>query len=118
MGIRMTGLTSGLDTEAIVESLMSAQKAKKTKIENKLTKSEWTKDIWKDLNTKLYSFYTKELTKFKTLDFRRKKSNYIKLKFSHTDKCPSNHINSLNKKITPENARLNTPTKSAQHRAS
>lgn len=76
MGIRMTGLTSGLDTEAIVESLMSAQKAKKTKIENKLTKSEWTKDIWKDLNTKLYSFYTKELTKFKT------QGNYITKKVS------------------------------------
>ncbi len=71
MAIRMTGLTSGLDTEAIVEGLVSAQKMKGTKVQNKLTKSEWTEEIWKGLNTKLYSFYTKELTKFKT------QGNYI-----------------------------------------
>ncbi len=66
MAIRMTGLTSGLDTESIVAALVSAQKMKGTKVQNKLTKSEWTEEIWKGLNTKLYSFYTKELTKFKT----------------------------------------------------
>lgn len=66
MAIRMTGLTSGLDTEAIVEALVSAQRTKTTKIENKLTKSEWTKEIWSDLNKKIYSLYTTELTKFKT----------------------------------------------------
>ena len=71
MAIRMTGLTSGLDTESIVEALVSAQKMKGTKVQNKLTKSEWTEEIWKGLNTKLYSFYTKELTKFKT------QGNYI-----------------------------------------
>lgn len=32
--------------------------------------------------------------------------------------CPPNHINSLNKKIIPENAGLNTPIGSAQHIAS
>lgn len=71
MAIRMTGLTSGLDTESIVAALVSAQKMKGTKVQNKLTKSEWSEEIWKGLNTKLYSFYTKELTKFKT------QGNYI-----------------------------------------
>lgn len=66
MAIRMTGLTSGLDTDTIIEALVSAQKMKVTKVENQLTKSEWTEDIWKDMNKKLYSFYTTELTKFKT----------------------------------------------------
>lgn len=66
MAIRMTGLTSGLDTDTIIEALVSAQKMKTTKVQNKLTKSEWTEEIWKDMNKKLYSFYTKELTKFKT----------------------------------------------------
>ena len=54
MAIRMTGINSGLDTDSIIEALVSAQKAKVTKVQNKLTKSEWTEDIWKDLNTKLY----------------------------------------------------------------
>ena len=58
MAIRMTGLTSGLDTESIVAALMEAQKSKKTKVENKKTKLEWTQTIWSGLNKKLYSFYT------------------------------------------------------------
>lgn len=66
MAIRMTGLTSGLDTDTIIQALVSAQKMKTTKVKNNLTKSEWTEEIWKDMNKKLYSFYTKELTKFKT----------------------------------------------------
>ena len=66
MPIRMTGINSGLDTDSIVQALVSAQSLKVTKVQNKLTKSEWTTDIWKDLNTKLYSLYTKQLTKFKT----------------------------------------------------
>ena len=35
MPIRMTGLISGLDTESIVNALMSAQRTKQTKVENK-----------------------------------------------------------------------------------
>ena len=66
MAIRMTGLTSGLDTDTIIEALVSAQKMKTTKVKNKLTKSEWSEEIWKDINKKMYSFYTTELTKFKT----------------------------------------------------
>lgn len=63
MAIRMTGLVSGLDTEAIIEELMSAQKTKTTKLENKITKLEWKQEKWKGLNTKIYSFYTGSLSK-------------------------------------------------------
>ena len=38
MPMRMTGLTSGLDTESIVNALMSAQRTKQTKVENKKQK--------------------------------------------------------------------------------
>lgn len=58
MPLRMTGMTSGLDTDSIVSALMEAQTTKKTKVENKKTKLEWTQNIWTDLNKKLYSFYT------------------------------------------------------------
>lgn len=63
--IRMTGLVSGLDTESIVKELMSAQRMKLTKIENKKTELEWKRDKWKELNTKVYSFYTGSLAKMK-----------------------------------------------------
>ena len=62
MGIRLSGLTSGMDTEAIVKQLMEAHSMKKTKVENKKTKLEWTQDKWKNLNTKLYSFYTDKVS--------------------------------------------------------
>ena len=65
MGIRMTGMISGLDTESIVAALMSAQKTKKTKIENKKQKLEWKQEIWSSLNTKLYSFYNTSLSKMR-----------------------------------------------------
>ena len=65
MPIRMTGLTSGLDTESIVASLMSAQRTKQTKVENKKQKLEWKQEIWKGLNTKIYGFYKDSLSKMK-----------------------------------------------------
>ena len=63
MAIRMSGLSSGLDTEAIVGSLMSAQSLKKTKLTQAKTKLEWTQTKWKELNTKLYKLYTEQVSK-------------------------------------------------------
>ena len=63
--IRMSGLASGLDTESIVAGLMSAQRFKATKIENKITKLQWKQDIWKTINSKVYSFYTGSLYNMK-----------------------------------------------------
>ena len=64
--IRMTGLNSGLDTDSIVQALMSAQRMKKTKVTSKKTKLEWKKDIWSEMNTKLYDFYKGSLNKIKS----------------------------------------------------
>ncbi len=65
MGIRTTGLISNLDTESIIKELMSVQTAKKTKIENNITKLEWKQEKWKDLNDKIYALYTDSLAKMK-----------------------------------------------------
>ena len=65
MQIRLSGMISGLDTDAIVKELMSAQSMKKTKIEQKKTKAEWKQDKWKELNTKLYALYTEQVGKLK-----------------------------------------------------
>ena len=65
MAIRLSGLASGMDTEAIVGALMSAQSLKKTKISNAKTKLEWKQDKWKELNTKLYKLYTEQASKMR-----------------------------------------------------
>lgn len=79
MPIRMTGLISGLDTESIVNQLMSAQRTKQTKVENKKQKLEWKQEIWKGLNTKIYGFYKDSLSKMKY------SSNYSTKKASVSD---------------------------------
>lgn len=58
MGIGLSGMISGLDTDAIVEAMVGGQTAKKTKIDNKVTLNKWTTTAWSDLNKKIYSFYT------------------------------------------------------------
>ena len=65
MAIRMTGLVSGMDTEGIIKELMSAKSLKKTKIEQRKTKLEWTKEKWADLNTKLYKLYSEQASKLR-----------------------------------------------------
>ena len=63
MGIRMSGLSSGMDTEAIVKELMFAQSLKKNKVVKAKTKLEWTQTKWADLNTKLTGLYNNFVTK-------------------------------------------------------
>lgn len=66
MPIRLSGLSSGLDTDAVVKELMTAQRAKVDKITKKKTKLEWKKEAWTDLNKKVYSFYSEQAFKFKS----------------------------------------------------
>ena len=62
MGVRLTGLNSGMDTESMIKKIMDAQRTKLNKIEGKRTTLDWKKEKWKDLNTKLYSLYTSKMS--------------------------------------------------------
>ena len=44
MPIRMSGMISGLDTDAIIKELVSAQSAKKTTLEQNQEKLKWKKE--------------------------------------------------------------------------
>lgn len=79
MAIRLSGLSSGLDTEALVGALMSAQSLKKTKLEQSKTKLEWKQEKWKDLNTKLYKLYSEQVSKMQL------QSSYMTKKASVSD---------------------------------
>lgn len=65
MGIGLSGMISGLDTDSIVKAMVSGQQLKATKIENKITLNKWTTEAWSGLNTKIYSFYTKYASKLR-----------------------------------------------------
>ena len=62
MAIRVSGLISGLDTDSIVQELVSAYSTKKEKYEKAQTKQEWKMDAWKTMNSKIYGFYTSSLS--------------------------------------------------------
>ncbi|MCR5488406.1 MAG: flagellar filament capping protein FliD [Lachnospiraceae bacterium] len=59
--MRMTGMNSGMDTQSIVEQLVKAKSTKKESLVKNQTKLEWKQEAWKNLNTKIYSFYTEQL---------------------------------------------------------
>lgn len=56
MPIRISGLNSGLDTEALVSELVSAYRKKGEKYEKSQTKVSWKQEAWKSLSSKTYSF--------------------------------------------------------------
>ena len=72
MPIRITGMNSGLDTESIISELVKAKSEKKDKLVKAQTKLQWKQDAWKELNTKVYSFYSKSLSNM------RLESDYLK----------------------------------------
>lgn len=65
MPFRLGGLNSGIDTDSVVQALVSSQKQKKTNIEGKKQKLEWKKELWSDMNTKVYNFYKSSLSKMR-----------------------------------------------------
>lgn len=58
MAMRVSGINSGLDTDAIVQELVSAYSKKTEKYEKEQTKLSWKQEAWKSLNSKVYSLYT------------------------------------------------------------
>lgn len=59
MAVRISGINSGLDTDSIVQELVSAYSKKTEKYQKEQTKLGWKQDIWKDLNKKVNAFYKK-----------------------------------------------------------
>lgn len=72
--IRMTGMISGMDTESVIKAYTNKSESKLQKARNKKTLNTWTQDAWKDMNSKIYSFYSK------TLSTNRFSSAYKKMK--------------------------------------
>ena len=59
MAIRLSGMSSGLDTDAIVTELVKAYSKKTDTYKGEQTKVTWKSDLWSNLNKKTKSFYSK-----------------------------------------------------------
>ena len=72
--LRMTGMYSGIDTESIISQLVEAKSTKVTKLKNEQTKLEWKQEAWQELNSKIYSLYSKTLSDLRFSSAYQKKS--------------------------------------------
>ncbi len=77
MPIRISGLNSGLDTDSIVQELVSAYRTKQDKYTKAQTKLSWKQDAWKEMNTKIYNFYTKSLSNMRRVGNFNKKTTTV-----------------------------------------
>lgn len=55
---RITGITSGLDTESLVKTFSSRYSVKKDKIWKQKQNLQYKQDAWKDMNKDIYNLYT------------------------------------------------------------
>ena len=77
MSMRMTGMFSGMDTESIIQELVSAKRTKVDTQKKAQTKLEWKQDAWKDLNTKLKNLQSKYIANMRFSDAYSKKTTKV-----------------------------------------
>ncbi|MED1944683.1 MULTISPECIES: flagellar filament capping protein FliD [Brevibacillus] len=51
MGIRISGMASGMDTEKMIKDLMKAQREPVNRLQRSKTSIEWKRDAYRDMNT-------------------------------------------------------------------
>ncbi len=94
MAIRLSGIASGLDTDAMVQELVSAYSLKQENYEKQKTKLEWKQEVWKDLNKSIYGFYTTTLSNMRrAAAFQNKKNCNISDPTKATVSAASNVAN-------------------------
>ncbi len=71
--IRMSGMVSGMDTEALITALTSNYKTKVDKAKTDQKKLGWTQDAWKSMNSKIYGLYSGKLSAMRFSDSYNKK---------------------------------------------
>ncbi len=74
MAIRISGMISGMDTDAMVKELVSAYQTKTDKYKKAQTKLEWKQDAWKELNSKIYKLYTNMFNRTLSSNYNKKKT--------------------------------------------
>lgn len=77
MTMRMTGMFSGMDTESIIQELVSAKQTKVDTQKKAQTKLQWKQDAWKDLNTKLKNLQSKYIANMRFSDAYSKKTTKV-----------------------------------------
>ena len=86
--IRITGMNSGLDTDAMVRELVNAYEKQGEKYTKAKTKTEWKQEAWATLNTKIKNFFSKQANNM------RWSSAYSKKKTTVSDSTKASVVSS------------------------
>lgn len=62
MSIKLSGLVSGMDTEAMIEEIVSAYSKRKDNVYREQKSLKYKQDAWSEMNSKIYGFYTGKLS--------------------------------------------------------
>ena len=82
--LRMTGMVSGLDTDALVKSMIAADKAKLDKAGQRRQLSEWRRDAYRDITSLLKTFKDDNFDVLKPLANMRSESTLAAFTTSYT----------------------------------
>ena len=77
MSMRLTGLMSGLDTESLIQELVSARQTKVDTAVKAQTKLEWKQEAWNDLNTKIKNLRSKYIANMRFTSSYMKKTTKV-----------------------------------------
>ncbi len=77
MAMRLTGLMSGMDTDSLIQELVSARRSKVDNAKKAQTKLSWKQDAWKGLNTKLKNLQSKYLSNMRFTSAYAKKATKV-----------------------------------------
>ena len=60
--VKVSGMNSGMDTDAIVQALVEAQSKKVKTAKKEQIKLEWKQEAWKTLNSKMKKLFNNTVT--------------------------------------------------------
>lgn len=75
--MRLSGLISGMDTESIIQQLVSAKQTKVDDAKKAQTKLQWKQDAWKELNTKLKNLQAKYVANMRFVSSYSKRTTKV-----------------------------------------
>ncbi|MBO4908051.1 MAG: flagellar filament capping protein FliD [Lachnospiraceae bacterium] len=75
--MRMSGLISGMDTDSVIEALVSSKKKKVTDAKNDQKKLDWKQDIWKGINNNIKGLFQSHVSKMRFTSAYSKKTTSV-----------------------------------------
>ncbi len=89
--MRLSGLSSGMDTDTVVKQMLAAERAKIEKIEAKVKIGEWKTEAYREITSSLQSFYSTYFDTTSPLNLKSVNS-FASFATSYTDTTSTNYV--------------------------